>query len=97
MTDREVLAALDRLEPLLTGPLEACDAQSVAAWHEAFRAAVAEAERGPGWAEVQARGKVLGNLLNRRMAMLQAAQQGLKAELGKMATGRRALSAYQSK
>lgn len=97
MTDRDVLAVLDRLEPLLTGPLDRSDAQAIAGWHEAFQQAVAGAERGPGWPEVRARAKVLGTLLNRRVAMLQSAQQGLKDEMGKKAAGQRALHGYQTR
>jgi uncharacterized small protein (DUF1192 family) len=97
MTDQDVRAVLDRLEPLLGGPLEQSDAQAIAEWHQAFREAVAGAERGPGWREIQDRAKVLGTLLNRRVAMLQAAQEGLKAELGKVSAGRRALNAYRSR
>ena len=97
MTDQDVLAVLDRLEPLLSGSLDQPEAQAIAEWHQAFREAVAGAERGPGWAEVRARAKVLGTLLNRRVAMLQAAQQGLKDEMGRKAAGQRALHGYQTR
>ncbi|MGA2080939.1 MAG: hypothetical protein ABSH53_10075 [Holophaga sp.] len=94
MTDLEVLAVLDRLEPLLAVPADLPNDQAVAQWHEAFKQALAGAEHGPRWPEVQARAKVLGVLLSRRVAQLQSAQEALRRSLGRVATGRRALNAY---
>jgi len=97
MTDQDVLAVLDRLESILAAPLDHPNAQAVAEWHEAFRQAVAEAERGLRWPEVKVRAKVLGVLLSRRVALLQDAQKALKGRLDRVATGRRALTAYHAK
>jgi hypothetical protein len=94
--DDAVLAVLDRLEALLAAPPEEPNAEAIAAWHRSFRQAVAGAERGPRWPEVQARAKVLGALLNRRMALVRAAQDALRRDLAKLAAGRRALSGYRS-
>ncbi len=96
MTDQGVLEVLERLEPLLAAPLERPHAQAVADWHEAFKRAVAGAERGPRWPEVQARAKVLGRLLSRRMALLQAAQDALRKDLARFSSGRKALAAYRA-
>jgi len=95
MTDLDVLAALQRLEPLLSGPAEQPNGEAIAQWHSAFRQALAGAERGPRWTEVQARARVLGNLLNQRMALVQAARDALGRDLAKVASGRRALTAYR--
>jgi hypothetical protein len=97
MTDQDVIAVLDRLESLLGAPLDRSDARAVADWHEAFKRAVAGAERGSRWPEVQARAKVLGRLLSRRMALLQAAQDALRQDLAKVASGRKALAAYRNR
>ena len=86
MTDQDVIAVLDRLESLLGAPLDRSDAR-----------AVAGAERGSRWPEVQARAKVLGRLLSRRMALLQAAQDALRQDLAKVASGRKALAAYRNR
>jgi hypothetical protein len=96
MTDQEVLAVLDRLEALLATPTEIPNGAAVADWHAAFQGCVARAERGPRWPEVQARARVLRRLLNRRMALIRAAQAERKRELAKVATGRRALNAYRT-
>ncbi len=95
MTDLDVLAALDTLEALLAGPASQPNGDAVATWHEAFKRALAGAERGFRWGEVQARGRVLGNLLSQRMALVRAARDVLGRDLAKVASGRRALKGYR--
>jgi hypothetical protein len=94
MTDQDVLVVLDRLEAILAAPLEHPNGQAIADWHEAFKRAVAQAERGPRWPEVQARARLLGRLLKRREALIQDAQKSLRLKLGKYSAGRVALQAY---
>ena len=96
MSDHDVLQVLDRLALLLRTPVERPNAQAIADWHDEFKRSVATAERGPGWAEIKDRAKVLGVLLNRRMALIQGAQRTLRQKLDRNVTGRRALTAYQT-
>jgi hypothetical protein len=95
MSDLEVLTALDRLERLLKTPLEHSATMDLTTWQAEFDQAAGAAERGPRWPEVLLRAKVLGVLLSRRVALLQASQRSLKQKLARNATGRKALSAYQ--
>ena len=95
MSDPDVLAVLDRLERLLKTPVEHSATLDLTQWQADFDRAAATAERGPRWPEVQLRAKVLGILLSRRVALLQASQRRLKEKLAGNATGRKALSAYQ--
>jgi hypothetical protein len=96
MTDEDVLAVLDRLPPLLAVPADLPNGQAIADWHDAFKKALAASERGPRWPEVQARAKVLGVLLSRRVGLVEAAQKAVKRDLDQCLTGGRALSAYQT-
>ena len=94
MSDQDVLTVLDRLERLLKAPLEHPNGPAIAQWHAEFNRAVAAAERGPRWPEVKLRARVLGIMLSRRMALLQASQKILRQKLTRNAAGRRALGAY---
>jgi len=62
----------------------------------AIQAALAGASRGPEWAALRVRARILGRRLKQREAMLRAAQAQLKREMGQIGSGRRALSAYGS-
>ena len=65
MSDQAVLDVLDDLERILAMPLEFPNPDLIARWHEAFKASVASAERGPRWPEALARARTLGRLLKR--------------------------------
>jgi hypothetical protein len=97
MSDLEVLAALDRLQPLLEAPLEVRNGPAIAAWEAAFRICTASAERGPRWPEVLDRARCLRRLLDRRRALLRLRQQEARRELSRVSAGRRALAAYHSR
>ena len=94
MSDQDVSQAFDDLEALLDLTVEHPDPEAVAAWHASFKAALANAERGPHWPALQARGQALGAKLNQKVAILKALQTSLQQELQAQGTGRRALSGY---
>ena len=94
MSDLEISRVFDDLEALLDHTVEDPDPLAVAAWHERFKAALAQAERGPQWPELQARGQALGAKLNQKVSILRALQADLKHEMEAQGTARRALSAY---
>ena len=94
MSDQDVSVAFDELQELLSRPTEQQDPQAVAAWHEAFKHALATAEHGPQWESLQRRGKLMEAKLNEQVALLKAVQQTMVQEMGSQSTTRRALSAY---
>jgi hypothetical protein len=96
MSDQTVLDVLDDLERILAMPLEFPNPDLIARWHEAFKASVAGAERGPRWPEALARARTLGRLLKRREELLRAAQDRVRRELNRFTVSRRALNGYRS-
>ena len=94
MSDQDVSQAFDDLDALLNRTVEHPDPQAVATWHETFKAALASAERGPGWPALQARGQALGAKLNDKVSILRSLQAPLKQELLAQAPARRALIGY---
>lgn len=94
MSDQDVSLALDALEALLKRTPEQPDPTAVAEWHEAFKRALAQADRGPQWAGLQARGQLLEAKLNQQVLFLKDLQRTVKEELSNQTAGRRALSAY---
>ena len=94
MSDQEVARSLDQLEQLLATPLDVPNGQAFVDWNSAFQAALAGASRGPEWAALRVRARILGRRLKQREAMLRAAQAQLKREMGQIGSGRRALGAY---
>ncbi|HWQ07979.1 MAG TPA: hypothetical protein VN436_02690 [Holophaga sp.] len=94
MSDREVVAALEAMERMLqqSGPLES---KALAEWRKGFDAAVATAERGPGWAEIAGRAHALAGLLDAAAAGMTVQKNALLRRLNLQATGSRALKAYR--
>jgi hypothetical protein len=96
MTDKAVLEVLDDLESLLGAVVENPDPQAIGRWHDAFKAALASAERGSRWTEVQTRARALGGLLDSQVGRIREAQAAVKLELERGAQGRRALRGYSA-
>ncbi len=94
MSDTRLTASLDDLERLLGSVLDDPDPQAIAAWHEAFKEALAEAEKGPQWAGIVERAHDLGKRLDQRVAQLQALRGAVREELVAREKGRRALTGY---
>jgi hypothetical protein len=95
MSDAGVTKVLDDLEGLLENLLDDPDPQAVADWHDAFREAVAGAERGPGWQEIRNRAHELGRRLEQRTGQLQALRGAIREELLAQERGHRALEGYR--
>ena len=93
MSDRDVILALDVVEHLLqTGDLAN---GTLAAWQARFDAAMATAERGPGWAMIAQRSHLLGRRMDLALAGAMAERDTIQRELRVLARGGRALQGYK--
>ena len=94
MSDARVMTVLDDLERLLAGLTDNPDPGAVAAWHAAFKEAIAGAERGPQWPGIVARAHELGRRLDQQARHLLAIRGVVRQELEARTRGRRALTGY---
>jgi hypothetical protein len=92
--DSEVTRLLDELALLMEA--EVPEAESIGRWKAAFDAAVAQAERGPGWSEILVRAQELGSQLQSRITLLDQKRVALEGELRTQDAGSRALKGYGS-
>jgi hypothetical protein len=93
MSNQDVILALDLMERMLhEGDLTA---SALARWQERFDAAMASAEREPGWAVIAERSHVLGQRLGLTLAGVLADRDAVQRKLRLMAKGGRALKAYK--
>jgi hypothetical protein len=92
MSDQDVVIALDAMERMLQhGEMTG---GSLAPWQAQFDAAVASAERGPGWADIAQRSQLLGRRVDLALAGVLADRDLLKKRLHLLAVGGRALKGY---
>jgi hypothetical protein len=94
MTDQPVCAAIEQMEAWLADTTWEPDAYTLAQWDTEFQAVLAQAEKGPGWAELRDRAHVAGHRLEARRAVLAAALDELRRELEVQERGNRALKGY---
>ena len=94
MSDRAVREAIQVLEDWLAGGTRALDADALAAWNRSFREALAAAEKGPGWAELVARGHTLATKVAACQWAVEAEREAVRQELAQQAQGDRALRGY---
>lgn len=94
MSDAAVLAAVQAMEAWLDDPDRALDATALAVWNRDFQAAVAAAERGPGWEALVARAHALAEAVLARQRAVEAQRDAVRAELEQQAQGDRALKGY---
>lgn len=94
MSDGAVRRAVEQMEAWLEDPAWEPDAQVLAGWEAGFRAALAQAEKAPGWEDLVARSHAAGQRLETRAAALAEDCKGLKAELEAQGRGSRALKGY---
>jgi len=93
MSDQDVVHALESLERMMqAGDL---DADTLASWRERFDAAMASAERGPGWAAIADRAHIMGKRLDLAIVELSIRRDAIKEELNLQAVGGRALKGYK--
>jgi hypothetical protein len=93
MSDQDVRLALDDMERMLQEG--ALTAGNLKPWQERFDAAMASAERGPGWAEIAERAHFLGRRVDLALAGVLADRDAIRKEMRLMAVGGRALKGYK--
>lgn len=95
MSDVRVREALLEMEAWLADPAQSFETLDLGTWNEAYQAAVAGAERGPGWEGLVALAHSLGEQLEARLTDLECERDAVKLELGTFARGDRALRGYR--
>lgn len=94
MSDRAVRAAIERMEAWVGDAGWEPEPEILEAWNAEYRAALATAEKDPGWAELVDRAHALGQKLEARLAGITALRNDIKAELDAQERGNRALAGY---
>ncbi len=94
MSDHEVRAAIDRMEAWVGDAGWDPDPAVLEAWNREYQAALATAEKNPGWIELVARAHELGRRLELRLADLTRLRDEVRAELDVQGRGNRALAGY---
>jgi len=92
MSDQDVVRALDDMERMLE--VRDLSSRTLAAWQERYDAAMASAERGPGWAEIAQRSHLMSRRVDLALVGVLADREAVRKELQLMAMGRRALRGY---
>lgn len=96
MSDAAVRAALRQLEGWLADGSTPLDGSLLEAWNRDFNAALAGAERGPGWEETLAMARGLGQQVQARQHELEGQREAIRRELQQQLQGSRALKGYGS-
>jgi hypothetical protein len=94
MSDSQVRSALEQMEAWLADVNWEPDPEALARWNEAYQAALAQAERGPGWADLIARAHAAGRAMEARTVIAIQERDRLKAALESQERGARALKGY---
>ena len=92
MSDQDVIQVLDAMERMLQE--HDLSASSLTPWQARFDAAMASAERGPGWAQIAQRSRLQGRRVESELAGALADRDAIQKELRLVATGNRALKGY---
>jgi hypothetical protein len=93
VSDLHLNGILDDLETLLQS--DEVDGEAIAAWRQRFDAAVATAERGPGWPEIVTRSRTLATRLDQAADRLSLERDRIRRELELQGQGARALKGYK--
>ncbi len=96
MSDAAVRAALSQLDAWLKDLSTPLDGALLEAWNRDFNAALASAERGPGWEETLALARGLGQQVQARQHELEGQRDAIRQELKQQLQGARALKGYGS-
>ncbi len=94
MSDVRVRGAIEQMEAWLADSNWKQEAEALAQWNAEFQAALAQAEKAPGWPELVGRAHAAGLLLEARITGVAEARDGVRAELEAQAQGNRALKGY---
>ena len=94
MSNGLVRAAIEKMEAWLADPAWEPDSDALARWDQEFQAALGQAEKGPGWADLLSRAHLAGQRLEGRIAILSQDLDLVRAELATRDRGNRALKGY---
>ena len=94
MSDGQVRAALEQMEAWLKDLDWEPDVDTLAAWDEGFKEALAGAEKGPGWSALMNRAHEAGRQLEARTVPFVETRDLLKHRLEAQDKGGRALRGY---
>ena len=94
MNDGRVRAAIEQMEAWLSDVAWEPDPEALALWEEEFRTALAQAEKGSGWAALITRAHEAGRMLEARIEVVVEARDRIKAEVEAQEQGNRALRGY---
>jgi len=94
MSDAGVRAALERMEAWLADVNWVPDVGELAQWDAEFQAALAQAEKGPGWSSLMERSMAAGHSLEARTLVVAEARDQVRKELENYERGNRALKGY---
>lgn len=96
MSDARVREAVEQMEAWLEDAAWQPDLEALTRWDDAFRFAVAQAEKGRGWPELVQRAHEAGRRLEGRSEVMAAELGLLKARLQAQDQGHRALKGYRA-
>jgi hypothetical protein len=94
MSDARVRAAIEQMEAWLGDLNWVPNPAALAKWDAEFKAALAKAEKAPGWPDLIERAHAAGRALEARSEVLAEERDRVGAELGAQARGTRALKGY---
>ncbi|MFN7959478.1 MAG: hypothetical protein U0P46_14280 [Holophagaceae bacterium] len=94
MSDVRVREAVEQMEAWLEDPAWQPDLETLTRWEDAFRVAVAQAEKNLGWPELVQRAHEAGRRLDERSEAMAAELGQLKVRLQAQDQGNRALKGY---
>ncbi len=94
MSDADVRAAIEALEAWVGDAAAPLDPVFLADWNGRFQAAVAAAERGPGWEGLIERAHRLAGQVALRQAAAEEQREAIRVELRQQEQGARALRGY---
>jgi hypothetical protein len=94
MSDAGVLLEIERMETWIQDPRSMPGPDELGAWNRALQAALASAERGPGWPALVTRAHALGARVQDCTALLGAERDQIHTVLEAQERGGRALRGY---
>lgn len=96
MSDAGVRAALEQMEAWLADENWVPEVGALAQWDAEFQAALAQAEKGPGWSSLMERAMAAGHGLEARTLVVAVTRDQVRKELESYERGHRALKGYEA-
>ena len=94
MSDARVLAAVEQMEAWLGDRNWEPEAEVLAQWNVEFQAALAQAEKAPGWPDLVSRAHLAGQLLEAHIVVVAEERDRVRMDLAAQERGNRALRGY---